>query len=425
MKNHIGLYAMLMLLCLVSSIATASPFERIHLKDGSTYEGYIMKQVPGKNMTVHVEMEVVNFTDSGNNISVNNRRYKMSELNANWINWADEHPEFIEYVDGEKYMLLSDLSGSGLYCTKVKVLERGRFFVKYISFPNKDKTFDIKDVQTIEKITRSQLTLSGIDEEIELRDSIFVKGQMIFQNLGKDVRVLTKDGIIEILPIDKIAKISKFPLNNKQDIFSQAQYLDVVEFDKRSITGIIIVQNYPQKSKDRYLLLHTANGETIHINNDKVQSIGKVLNDKYVPLQDMIIADNKLYIDSIACDTVQFSKVDDVFVFEKDIKPIMLDGASASKGVKIVMKNTASARKMQMISLSKKEIVIEKKTLFADEVVEKLYGFSYQDIVEAVIAPIDTFDTPSNNLHQVYKLFPGRYAFYDTNNKLCYYIQVK
>lgn len=375
---------------------SAQIFESIYLLDGSVLEGYISEQQPGKGITFTAYKATITIPENIV-LSINNHKVEYSSLPLEWKAWSDIN------IKDEKDMILSDIildeksdtliaKGDSSIIKKkllhtyllnmpqnVKILEKGSV-IKYLDLNPQTYYLKWSDVKYVKRPPRSKIELSGINYVIHLKNSdLEFSGEMLEQSLGKQIKLLKKDGVIEVIDINKIASIRKEKFNQEQSIFEQTPLLDQVYIcSGRCITGIIINQNFVHKNeKNSFLTIQGINGEIDVVPYSEVCKYGNCINPDFNPLTDIILDKNSIMLNRKKVETTEFAQNEEGFIYAKDLKnSIILKKDSLEDGLFIIveMGDCQKANKYALIGAVEKTEKIKKSTL-------KRLGFMYENYV--------------------------------------------
>ena len=393
-KKIVLAYVAYFLIGIVSGLQ-AQNIESVELNDGSILEGYISEQYPGKSITFSACQATIIIPGDAVSSVVEHRMNYVS-LPEEWKQWADV------YAKNEKEMLLSDIfliderdnikvetdtvvgnkskvlpDYLRVSPCNVKVLEKGAM-IKYLDLTPRTYQLKWSEVRYLRRPHRSRLALNGLNEVISLKDNESeYTGEIVEQMLGKQIRVLKKDGVIEVINSNQIASTRKEKLNPNQDIFEQAPLLDhVYTHSGNMITGIIMEQNFvSSKEKAGYLIVLNRNGESRIVSYPDIEKYGRSLNPDYKLLTDVLLDDTTLLINRRNVQFTDFEQDKDEFLFVKDsARVVTLKKNSLEEGRFIILevKNTPQANDYTLIrAVEKKEV--EKKKEYT-----KL-GFTYEN----------------------------------------------
>lgn len=410
----------LILLLLCTHIAMAMPTERITLKNGNVYEGYVYKSYINGKIHFNAEKSIVNISDISK-VTITENSCSLDELNDRWAEWAEANPMYVTVSKGKKSINFSNIVGS-VNAYNVFILERGENSLKYLSFKDEAVVFDNSQISTVETFPRSYLYLSGVNVEVQIKDSISVKGEIVCKS-DKTIKLLTQKKSVEIIPFEKISKISKYRVNENLSIIEQVSRLDqIVLKNEDKVTGLITLETYNKNKEQEYLLVETKAGEHVHVKKTDIDYVEKIENSDYINIKDVEINDGEVMICGNLCDTVPLMENNNLFIISDTIAPLTLDYGDFKDGIDVVMKQSVSTENFKLLKVEKK--TIERVKLWKSEM-GKAFVFTYKDIVEKSVKEDNSFTSDNGNIHKRYKLKAGTYVIFNTQNKMCYYIRLK
>jgi hypothetical protein len=94
-----------LLLGLFVGPVAAESFERVTLKNGSYYEGFIKTQYPGEKFIVSADE--AHITVSTDSVTFTMEDVKLSRLSKAWKKWADENPDLIKVEKNQAICFLT------------------------------------------------------------------------------------------------------------------------------------------------------------------------------------------------------------------------------------------------------------------------------------------------------------------------------
>ncbi len=158
--------------------------------------------------------------------------------------------------------------------------------------------FDINMVKQIKRELHDKEVLSGLGDVIETRQGETIKGQIIVQELGKSIGILS-DSIVHTIAIQDISVQKKERLNLEQDLFSQAPYIDVVESDEKRYVGIITKQDYGNDSIGSVLFVTDSLNNENAISIQSIKQMSRIPNDRYKEIKRFKVVPGKVYFNRI------------------------------------------------------------------------------------------------------------------------------
>lgn len=416
--RHSRFLTSLLLLC-VCCMAIATPLERITLNNGSIYEGYTIEN-KGENIKFVAEKSIVHIKKTSN-VTISNKLYALEKLAPEWKSWVEENPIYAVFHNGEKSLCLSRIST--VDSKEVFLLEEGDNYLKYLSFESKEVSLNHAEISTIEIFPRTFIDLSGIDVEVQLKDSVAIFGQIVCKT-GTSIKLLTDDKITKSIPYDKVTKITRHRLNDGLSIMEQTPFLDKLLLkNNKEVEGLITVETH--NNDNDYMLVETLEGDLVHVNKSDIVSIGRIINDNYVSLKDVEIPDSAVMIDGVLCDKIDLEIQGDVFVVNDSIAPIIVGDNDSEEGAEvcIVMSDSKQNADFKVVKVQKKTVEREISRRKKEKV--EVLEFTYKDIVDSSINEDTSLLSPLGNMHRTYILTKGLYVLFNAKTKDCYYITVE
>ena len=407
--------------------------EKLNLKCGVVLEGNIVSQMPGKDVTFSVARTHA-MVNSFYIAKCDKEIIKINSLDTTWKEWIEEYNKTnkeqfhdnivlsrIELVDKEKMIqnnilwkkdsikmnLLSSLFGNAIH--KVCVLEEGAY-LRFVDLSPAECHINISDIHSIEYAEREATAINGILDVIEVKSKGVYKGQILEKVLGEYIKLKTNEGIILNILNREITSQSKEGLNPNVSILEQTPSLDVVN----GIRGIIVCQ-INDSSKPRIRMIDEDNHEKWFDLKD-VQSIQSYKNEKYVPLNDVIINNQDVYFNRSIINPVSSpKKKKDLYVLSKEDISLMaeLKLDSENSELTIEMSNTASNKSAILFPVYK-----------IDDGKNKIFAFSTKDIMDKPIAEESETVSKNGTLCKVYKVKKGYYALYVPNSGKYYFCAI-
>lgn len=390
------------LYCLIFDAMTlqAQNIESVELCDGSILEGYISEQYPGKSLTFSACRATIIIPNRLVS-SIIDHKMEYVSLSADWKSWADE------FAKGKNEIILSDIhwidelnnKKEGADSTanikgmagclnespcKVRVLEKG-VIIKYLDLTPRTYQLNWSDVKYVRRPQRSNLLLSGLNDVITLKESNDVyTGEIVEQILGKQIRLLKQDNMVEVINSDQIASIRREKVNPKQDIFEQASLLDQVYTQTGDcITGIILEQNYVNtKEKKAFLTILTKDGNTRNVAYSNVKKYGRYINSNSKFLFDVILNDTTVMLNRQEVRYTCFEQDEKDFLYAKNLNNVVMlkkDLLEEKQFVLLEMKDT-NANDYALIR------AVERKEKKKDSL---KIGFTYENFAIYSTRPIE------------------------------------
>jgi len=407
MKRIIAFAAAILVCC---GMAQAIIVQKVYLKNGTVLSGYIQKQDSKGNLTFHTDRASMTLKSQDASIT-NERNYGVKELNPAWVKWAEQHDEF-EGVGDSRTLLLADVTTPHKTVTRVKIQERGTV-VKYLEMTPNTYVVAWKDVEAIKGERRSKTALSGFNRIYQLKNGQEFEGQYAEEN-DSTLTLLLDNGVRQSFRIDDVVKYTFRPINRNQDIFEQAELLDVVRSRNGSETrGIIIEQNYTgSKDSENYFLVQTETGTIQSIKLSDIEETRKEENPRYDPQYDILLKVGDVVINrqEVAAVGVSEDKDRDNLLLSGINRKVVLPWKEGETNRIIVEHRNANSLNIETYKL----VRVTKTATRRDTV----YSFSYRDLVNTVTPPVK-IETSVNGTTKAEYLVSGNgiFALYDSSNK--------
>lgn len=277
---------------LAIQILSAQNYERIYTVDGSEYEGYISKIVPGKQISVMTERSIKIVPESivtRKEVVESVPVYSLpDDCRLFFVNLSDS--ALVEKVNIQTSLMKSYKnvfvieSGVNL---KLFSMEREKvdiFWSKLLKISK--KIFDF----TATSGYRDVILLSSTAERFTgcIEEQHMKKGTIAFRD-EQGRKMTVKNSEILATRIE--------PVSQEKSLFQQYPFIDVVNMEGRSFEGIIVAKQ-PGKS----ITVRLSDGEEKVINTADIKSYEKRLNGSYeAPVKDVIDeTPADLYINGIA-----------------------------------------------------------------------------------------------------------------------------
>ena len=137
-------------------------------------------------------------------------------------------------------------------------------------------------VVSIETLPRDN-SVRGLIDVIETSHDEY-QGQIIKNTLGETIIIRANNGTDYEINNDEVKSMRKVALDDSEDIFRQAEYLDQVytQKDKKPIIGIITEKRFDDTRSDNdWIVLLTKDGNEEEINMNDITRYGFIVNNGY------------------------------------------------------------------------------------------------------------------------------------------------
>ena len=250
------------------------------LDDGFQLKGQITERVPGESITIMVEeiqgrikTSYLDPQKSTNSVGGYLIRLNDSGLHA----YGFEQNSEISSNDYVYYSIKKPVS----------LIKKGASVYEYscnLSNNNTSKSFtvDIQKVVSIETLPRDH-SVRGLIDVIETNHDEY-QGQIIKNTLGETIIIRANNGTDYEINSDEVKSMRKEALDDNEDIFRQAEFLDQVytQKDKKPIIGIITEKRFDDTLSDNdWIVLLTKDGNEEEINMNDITRYGFIVNNGY------------------------------------------------------------------------------------------------------------------------------------------------
>ena len=394
----------------IAGSAEAVIVQKIYLKDGSVLSGYIQKQDDNGNLTIHSDVAEICLKSSQATIS-NEKNYTESELDKNWVEWAEKNEAF-EGTGNQRTLYLADVTSKSKTVAKVKIIERGEL-VRYLEMSPDIYTIPWKDVLAIKGEKRCKTALSGINRIFQLKSGMEFEGQYA-EETDSLLTLYLNNGIRQSFKINDVIKYTFRPINPNQDIFAQSELLNIVKTKNGNETkGIIIEQNYTSaKDSENYFLVQQPSGAIQSIKVSDILETRKEENPKFDPKFDVLLKEGEVLINRQEVVMTGITEKGENSVLDSlSEKVVIKKDPQNNTRVTVEYRNAngANIEAYQVVKVNKIENKKEKKTI---------YGVSYRDLVNSTIRPV-SIETSVNHTTKAEYIVGGQgtFALYDAKNK--------
>ena len=394
----------------IAGSAEAVIVQKIYLKDGSVLSGYIQKQDDNGNLTIHSDVAEICLKSSQATIS-NEKNYTESELDKNWVEWAEKNEAF-EGTGNQRTLYLADVTSKSKTVAKVKIIERGEL-VRYLEMSPDIYTIPWKDVLAIKGEKRCKTALSGINRIFQLKSGMEFEGQYA-EETDSLLTLYLNNGIRQSFKINDVIKYTFRPINPNQDIFAQSELLNIVKTKNGNETkGIIIEQNYTSaKDSENYFLVQQPSGAIQSIKVSDILETRKEENPKFDPKFDVLLKEGEVLINRQEVVMTGITEKGENNVLDSlSEKVVIKKDPQNNTRVTVEYRNAngANIEAYQVVKVNKIENKKEKKTI---------YGVSYRDLVNSTIRPV-SIETSVNHTTKAEYIVGGQgtFALYDAKNK--------
>lgn len=426
----------------------AESYEKIVLKNGSEFEGYIAVQHPGKDVVFIAEKALV-YIPSEFVRSIVNYDLELNSLSTEWQEWAKANQSLLKTVNKKDYLVLSDLMlqdkkemesdtivtqkdsvevipkisvqksfSRDIVPHKVRILEKGAV-VKYLDFNSNSYNIDWNEIQTIKRNKRPQTDLTGLVDVIELRSGEKFQGQILEQIPGKQIRLQREDGIVEVIDFKQISLQKKVKLNPGQSLFEQSSLMDIILLENgQCIKGIVIEQDYGTDKEPSYSLVQTFSKDIRKVEHKDIAEIRREKNPDYKEKTDVILDEGDLLINRNSTKNAIVEECEDLVTILPESEPVifLLDSLQQQLIVETHFENGNMAEEVILLHVTPKPI--NKK--------ESRLGFTYKEMVTNGVHYINKETSVNGTTRLVYPLtVAGEYVIYANKGRSIILCRIK
>ena len=194
-------------------------------------------------------------------------------------------------------------------------------------------------------------------------------------------------------------------------ILEQTPFLDVVN----GVRGIIVCQ-INDSSKSRIKIIDEESHEQ-WFNLKDVQNIYTSKNEKYVPLNDVIVSDQDVYFNRKLITPVSFSKK------KKELYVLSKEDINKMAEFKLDLDSTELVIEMSDTASNKSSILFPVYDIGEGKAI--IYAFSTKDVMDKRIVEDNETVSKNGTLRKVYKVNRGYYALYIPNSGKYYFCAIK
>ena len=408
--------------------------QKVILKNGSMYEGYIVSQKIGsKNFVFRSFCSTISLPrNKFKNVTIASRDRDTSKLSENWKTWAKEND--VIRKDGERGIIpLSTIITDNSELHDVYIKDLGEK-IKYVSMKEEDIILHLDSLVEIRVPARSQACLSGLNREYELGNGNRIQGEYRgeFYGDGKDrkkIKIQTEDGTVDI-DKDDVVKCIFIPYNKEQLLYEQTPLIDVVKIKEgKEYEGVITEHNFSDNN-DSFITVMKKNGLMNMISYNNITEFVKKKNEGYKPRYDVILKKGEFALNDSSLvfrENSNFKNAVNVSVGEKcRIESDSLNTRSFKRNEKIVLYSYHGSEiqneQFVMIPITK-EVATENKDVKKntkekndekDIKLSEFYKLDFKDIITKQILPIKVSGPTKNGTAKYeFKVSPGDYILLD------------
>lgn len=415
MKKHLMIIALAVGFMLP---AKAQIVQTMYLKNGSTLYGYLRSQKSSGSIVFSAEKaEIV--VDGQKVKNITGKKVGFNSLPDEWKTYADEN----ELLDKKREMTLSSID-TGSMINNVLILEQGKI-MKYIELKH-DYALHLDDVAIVEYAPRDEMLLTGINRTLTMKSGNLVTtvtGQCIKEVPGKVICLLKEDGVVESIDMDALEKDNSIKNNPNQSIFEQSKLLDEIRTndDGKVYTGIITERNYELSNYCFVITMKTGDVESTQtIWMENVNEICKLPNPDYKEVRDIQLNPGQIMVNRNEAELETINENNGAFLVTPKMKrmALKLENKELVIDIEANFKNEKDATDNYFIKT--------KQFSNKDKKRKDSFYFTYRDMIESALSPVETLTSMNNTTKISYKVKEkGTYAFYNSTTKKAVVIEVQ
>lgn len=398
--------------------AKAQIVQTMYLKNGSTLHGYLRNQKSSGGIVFSAEKaEIV--VDGQKVKNITGKKVGFNSLPDEWKTYADEN----ELLDKKREMTLSSID-TGSMINNVLILEQGKI-MKYIELKH-DYALHLDDVAIVEYAPRDEMLLTGINRTLTMKSGNLVTtvtGQCIKEVPGKVICLLKEDGVVESIDMDALEKDNSIKNNPNQSIFEQSKLLDEIRTndDGKVYTGIITERNYELSNYCFVITMKTGDVESTQtIWMENVNEICKLPNPDYKEVRDIQLNPGQIMVNRNEAELETINENNGAFLVTPKMKrmALKLENKELVIDIEANFKNEKDATDNYFIKT--------KQFSNKDKKRKDSFYFTYRDMIESALSPVETLTSMNNTTKISYKVKEkGTYAFYNSTTKKVVVIEVQ
>lgn len=283
-------FGILGLMIMYHGQVVAQNVEQIHMKSGSVVEGYIAEQKPGKFITINTQKAVI-VANSDSVVSQKTETVPFESLSEEWKTWAQANKKIIE-SNGQKQLELSQLVFKNSEYNNVYLLEKGAM-LKFLDLTPNSYTFKWGDMHRTVKNQRPNNAVSGLKEILVLNDNTQVKGQIIEQLPGENLKIISDEGEVLTFKFDQVVQIRTQQINEKLGLWKQIHLLDKIQLKGHDTPLVGFISS---RTLGKEFVMDFEDGTQRTIPQNQVTSYAKMPNPKYVALTDKELKEGEILL---------------------------------------------------------------------------------------------------------------------------------
>lgn len=283
----------LFLLCVlmqISVLSISAQNERIIMKDGTIYNGFVSHQRFGGN--AGIEITYSDFTKQFKVEEIESEeqyRKGESELSSEWQAWAETNNKYVN-AGGEKYLPLSRLKLPQIGTVECCVLERGTKFMKVFAIHAGVTQTTSSSIRCIIKEKRNPLLLTDMNDVIKTEVDSY-EGVLLEQYPGEQLKIWNSyNNSIIVVNNHEVKAKGRVKFNPDYSIWEQTKYLEQLELASNVTTEKgILIESGSDNVNVIFMTQKDGRDVTRQYSYRDVKGIKRTVNPNYKSIYDVIL----------------------------------------------------------------------------------------------------------------------------------------
>lgn len=366
----------------IPSLTISAQSERIIMKDGTIYNGFISHQKFGVN--AGVEITYFDFTKQFRAEEIESEeqyRREESELSSEWQAWAISNNRYVS-AEGKKYLPLSRLKLPRIGTVECCVIERGTKFVKVFAIHEGIAQTTSSNIRCIIKEKRDPLLLTDMNDVVKTEVDSY-EGVVLEQYPGEQLKIWNSyNNSIIVINNSEVKAKGRVKFNPDYSIWEQTKYLEQLELASGATTEKgVLIENGTDNVNIIFMTQKDGRDITRQYSYKDVKGIKKTINSNYNPIYDILLekGESRINRDSV----IRYANIME-YQYAGPFKLYYLDPVLDSTIVKVNTPNIAIETNMEPIS----DVYVFKATprkAQSGKVTTELLTYTYEDLLNSKI----------------------------------------
>ena len=414
MKNKVLLLCMLMQ---ISVLTISAQSERIIMKDGTIYNGFISHQKFGGN--AGVEITYYDFTKQFKIEDIESEeqyRKEESELSLEWQEWANSNKKFVN-EGGKKYLSLSRLKFPRIGTIECCVIERGTKFMKVFTIHAGVAQTTSSNIRCIIKEKRNPLLLTDMNDVVKTEMNSY-EGILLEQYPSEQFKIWDSyNNSIIVINNNEVKAKGRVKFNPNYSVWEQTKYLEQLELTSNITTEKgILIENGSDNVNIIFMTQKDGRDITRQYSSNDVKGIKKTINPNYNPIYDVILdkGESRINRDSV----ITYANIRE-YQYAGPFKMYYLDPILDSTIVKVNTSDITIETNMEPIS----DVYVFKaipRDAQSDKGITELLTYTYEDLFNSKIEVKHSISINGTQKLKFTVPEPGIYFVYLRNINKCW-----